>query len=243
VQSDFGAPDVCVGEVFVFEQGECDDEWELHDEQREEEDEEGSQDLPEKCEGGAEVDFGEFVVSEGGFVNDVEVETEEPAPGEEVCDVVAAAYCAGEEEFEADGDDDESECGDVFAVDEKSPAFDENGAIESGEGLGFFSFGLDYLRCLVVFCGDYEDLAAALTLGAFSDVPAVESDQVVAFGAVERDGHVSDLFHCVDEAADVVGPFFCLEEVYFVGFDEHGEMLFHGYHFFVGLVLGFGLEL
>jgi hypothetical protein len=52
-----------------------------------------------------------------------------------------------------------------------------------------------------------------------------------------------NLLHSINKAGDIVCPFFGFEEVDLVGFYEHCEMLFHGYHFFVGFVPGFCLQL
>ena len=58
---------------------------------------------------------------------------------------------------------------------------------------------------------------------------------------VTSDGLVP--LHTVSKAFEIVGPFFGLQQVNFVLFYEHSQMLFHRHHFFVGPVSGLCLQL
>ena len=51
------------------------------------------------------------------------------------------------------------------------------------------------------------------------------------------------LLHSVNEAANIVGPLLCLEQVDLACFYEHSQMLIHRNHFFAGLVFDLCLQL
>ncbi len=51
------------------------------------------------------------------------------------------------------------------------------------------------------------------------------------------------LLHKVGKSFQIVGPFFRFEQVNFILFDKHCQVLFHSEHLFVRLILCFGLQL
>ena len=93
---------------------EGDDERELDGEEGEGEGEEGFDNFENPRDAGADVDFGEGVGFVGGFVDDVEIECEEPAPDGDVDENVYAADGSGEEEFCEDDGENENEGSEIF---------------------------------------------------------------------------------------------------------------------------------
>jgi len=154
--------------------------------------------VPEEGDGSSEVDFGQGVFVEGGVVNDVEIESEQPAPGDEVR-YETAAEKAISEEFEADAGDDKCERSYVLSVEEQLEIVEENGPVEAGDWVGFYELGLDFFRFYVAFEGDYEFLSAGMTLCVFSGVPAVEGDEGVAVWTIELNRH-KNLFSIAGQA-------------------------------------------
>lgn len=130
--------------------------------------------------------MGEGVYSEGGFVDDVEVEAEQPSPDDEKGEQVAA-HGVGYEEFEADYSEDEGERGEVFEAEEDFEAVEEQGVVEAGERQGGLGLGFNFLGDLVVFRGDDEDLSAGKASSVFSGVFLVEGDECVTGWAMEPD--------------------------------------------------------
>ncbi len=179
--------------------GEGDDEGDEDYGQGEGEDEEGPDDVPEESDGSSEVDFGQGVFVEGGVVNDVEIEAEEPAPDDELRYEAAAAEKAMCEEFEADAGEDKCERSYVLSVEEQLEIVEENGPVEAGEGVAFYELGLDFFRFYVALEWDYEFLSAGMTLCVFSGVPAVEGDERVAFWTIELNRH-KNLFSVAGQA-------------------------------------------
>ncbi len=175
-------------EAFVFQQNKRNDERKLHSKHREEEDCKRFDDIPQESNACSKVNLRKSVYFKGGFVNDVEIKSEQPAPGNKRCQA-ATAYLASKEEFEADYRNNEHEGGCVLGVDKNFPGVDKDSVVEAWDGVGSFRFRFNFFRYFVVFRRDYKDLSAGQTACAFSDVFAVECDKSIAVWAVELDCH------------------------------------------------------
>jgi len=110
-------PEILVCYAFVGEQEKCNDERKLDDSHSAEENEKGLNNVPQESNARSEVNFGQLIYAESGFVNNVEVKAEQPAPDDKKC-YVTTTHRGGKKEFEADYGSNKDQWGYIFRVEE-----------------------------------------------------------------------------------------------------------------------------
>jgi len=73
-------PHILVCYAFVPQQRQCNGEWNLHDCHSDEEDEKRLNNVPQEGNTRTNVNFRQLIYAKGGLVNNVQVESEQPAP-------------------------------------------------------------------------------------------------------------------------------------------------------------------
>ena len=182
-------PHILVCYTFIGQQRQCNDEWNLHDCHSNKEDETRLNNVPQKGNTCSKVNFRQLIYTKGRLVNNVEVESEQPAPDDVKCYVTTAAYRGGEKEFETYYRNYKGQRGYVLRVDEQLPAVKKYSPVEAGHRFTLFDFKFDFLCFFVVFRRDYKNLSAGCAPGTFSCVFAVKGNQGIAAGTVELDCH------------------------------------------------------
>jgi len=188
-QAKFGLPDILDCQAFIFTQHKYNDEWELDDGHSNGEKKKRLDDVPHECNARSEVNFGQLIYLKSRLVNNVEVETEQPAPDSIVC-YESTTGRTGCEEFEAYHCNYKNQRGCVFGVEKQFPIVNKDSVVKAGERFAFFFGWFDFFWLFVIFGRDYEKPAAGCASCALSGVLIGKSDYLIAIGAKELDCHL-----------------------------------------------------
>ncbi len=176
MQAGMRLPHIFVCDAFILEQYQGDNEWELDGGHSKKEGKKGLDDIPQESDARSEEDLGQFVYLEGGLVDDIEVESQQPAPDNSIRDVVHAACRLSEKEFETYCCDNEQQRSCILRIEEYFPAIQEDGAVEAWYGFGPFGFRFIFFWLFVVFGGDNKELSTGSTAGTFARVFAAKGN-------------------------------------------------------------------
>jgi len=183
-------PHILVCYAFIGQQRQCNDEWNLHDCHSDEEYEKRLNNVPQKGNARSKVNFRQLIYAKGSLVNNVQVESEQPAPDNKMYYVSTTARTGGKE-FEAYCRNYKGQRSYVFRVDEQLPTVNKYSPVEAGHSFALFDLEFDLLSFFIIFRRDYKDLSASCAASTFTCVFAVKRNQRIAAGAVELDCHIS----------------------------------------------------